>query len=164
VMEQHLLATDRTVPRSSAGPAHRSRCWPDPRRPSNWPVPVPAAGRCTSTGGSVLVAAISIARRKIQVGIGHAGRAVTVDAAGTRFCVYEGGQLLATTHELSTIRSAAPIARPWSAMPWRPTCTPTPVQAWYPNSRWCLGADMRREAEPYPQPYQFGSGISSAAW
>ena len=35
-----------------------------------------------------------IARQKIQVGIGHAGRTVAVEEADTTFLVYDGAQLL----------------------------------------------------------------------
>ncbi len=59
------------------------------------PAPAPATTplrvdrRVSSRGG------ISIARQKIQVGIGHAGRTVTVEEADATFRVYDGVQLVA---------------------------------------------------------------------
>ena len=45
---------------------------------------------CASTDGSVAAGSIMIARQKIQVGIGHAGRTLAVDEADTTFRVYNG--------------------------------------------------------------------------
>ena len=50
---------------------------------------------------------ISVARQKIQVGIGHAGRTVAVEEADTTFRIYDGDQLL--TEVLGT--ATRPIAR-----------------------------------------------------
>jgi len=45
---------------------------------------------------------ICIARQKVQVGIGHAGRTVTVEEAGTTVRVYDGHQLLTEVLRTST--------------------------------------------------------------
>jgi hypothetical protein len=47
---------------------------------------------------------INIVRQRIQVGIGYAGRTVTVEEADTRFRVYDGDQLL--TEVLRTTANA----------------------------------------------------------
>src|SRR4051812_37611444 len=56
---------------------------------------------------------ISIARQKIQVGIGHAGRTVTVEEADTTFRVYDGVQLIAeavrtTTKQVARFKARKP--------------------------------------------------------
>nr|BFE67261.1 hypothetical protein GCM10020092_005620 [Actinoplanes digitatis] len=50
---------------------------------------------------------ISIARQKIQVGIGHADRTVTVEEADTTFRIHHGDELLAEVARTTT----RPIAR-----------------------------------------------------
>ncbi|GAB1693440.1 hypothetical protein [Krasilnikovia sp. M28-CT-15] len=77
------------------------------------PAPAPAAGplrvdRRVSCRGSV-----SIARQKIQVGIGHAGQTVTIEEADTTFRVYLGEQLLTevvrtTTHTIARFKARKP--------------------------------------------------------
>jgi hypothetical protein len=103
----HLLDTDRTVLRSLPNPltpAELNRI--RDARPGG-PAPLPGTGplrvdRWVSCRGS-----ISIARQKIRVGIGHAGRTVTVEEADTTFRVFDGDQLLT-----ETVRTATqPIAR-----------------------------------------------------
>jgi hypothetical protein len=72
--------------------------------------------RRVSSRGSV-----SIARQKIQVGIGHAGQTVTVEEADTTFRVYHGQQLLTevvrtTTHAIARFKARKPEPpRPRSA-------------------------------------------------
>ncbi len=58
--------------------------------------------RRVSSRGSV-----SIARQKIQVGIGHAGQTVTIEEADTTFRVYHDQQLLTEVIRTTT----RPIAR-----------------------------------------------------
>ncbi len=109
----HLLDTDRTVLRSLPNPltAADLRRIRD-ARPAG-PAPAPATGllrvaRRVSCRGS-----ISIARQKIQVGIGHAGRTVTVEEADTTFRIYDGDQLLAevirtTTKQVARFKARKP--------------------------------------------------------
>lgn len=102
----HLLGADRTVLRSLPNPlstAELSRI--RDARPAG-PAPTPSAqplrvDRRVSSRGS-----ISIARQKIQVGIGHAGRTVTVEEADTTFRIYDGDQLLAEVIRTTTRRVA----------------------------------------------------------
>jgi len=56
---------------------------------------------------------ISVAGQRIQVGIGHAGHAVTVELADTTFRVYDAGQLLIevtrrTTKTLARFKARKP--------------------------------------------------------
>jgi hypothetical protein len=103
----HLLDTDRAALRSLPNPltaTERARI--RDARPAG-PAPAPATvllrvDRRVSCRGS-----ISIARQKIQVGIGHAGRTLTVEEADTTFRIYDGDQLL--TEVLRT--ATRPIAR-----------------------------------------------------
>jgi transposase InsO family protein len=103
----HVLDTDRALLRSLPNPL-------DPpeqarirdARPAG-PPPVPAAealrvDRRVSSRGS-----IAIAQQKIHLGIGHAGRTVTVEDADTTFRIYHGDQLLADVPRTTT----QPIAR-----------------------------------------------------
>ncbi|WP_373688230.1 IS481 family transposase [Actinoplanes aureus] len=107
----HLLGPDRTVLRSlpnplSAAEAARIR---DARPGGPAPAPTPAplkVDRRVSSRGS-----ISIARQKIQVGIGHAGRTVTVEEADTTFRIYDGDQLLAEVIRTTSKRVARFKAR-----------------------------------------------------
>ncbi len=109
----HLLDTDRTVLRSLPNPLtaadlHRIR----DARPAG-PAPAPATGllrvdRRVSCRGRVM-----IARQKVQVGIGHAGRTVTVEEADTTFHIYDGDQLLAevirtTTKQVARFKARKP--------------------------------------------------------
>ena len=90
----HLLDQDRTVLRSlpnplSAADLARLR----DARPAG-PAPTPPTSllrvdRRISSRGS-----LSVAGQRIQVGIGHAGRTVTVEQADTSFRVYDADQLL----------------------------------------------------------------------
>jgi len=64
-------------------------------------------------------------RQKIQVGIGHAGRTVTIEEADTTFRVYDGDQLLT-----EVIRSTTkPIARFKARKPEPPRRTSTTLTA-----------------------------------
>jgi hypothetical protein len=54
---------------------------------------------------------ISIARQRIQVGIGHAGRTVTVEEADTTFRIYDCDQLLAEVIRTTSKRVARFKAR-----------------------------------------------------
>jgi transposase InsO family protein len=121
----HLLDTDRAVLRSLPNPLTTA----DLRRirdarPAG-PAPAPATGplrvdRRVSCRGS-----ICIARQKIQVGIGHAGRTVTIEEADTTFRVYDGDQLLT-----EVIRSTTkPIARFKARKPEPPRRTSTTLTA-----------------------------------
>jgi hypothetical protein len=90
----HLLDHDRTVLRSLPNPltpADLARL--RDTRPAG-PAPAPArtelrVDRRISSRGS-----ISVAGQRIQVGISHAGRTVTVEQADTSFRVYDADQLL----------------------------------------------------------------------
>ena len=90
----HLLGPDRVVLRSLPNPqsaAEMSRIR-DARPGSQAPAPAAEplrVERRVSCRGS-----ISIARQKIQVGIGYAGRTVIVEEADTTFRVYDADQLL----------------------------------------------------------------------
>jgi hypothetical protein len=108
----HLLDGDRTVLRSLPNPLspaelHRIR----DARPAGPPPASTTAlrvDRRVSSRGS-----ICIAHQKIQVGIGHAGRAVTVEEADTTFRVYNGDQLLTevvrtTAHTISRFKARKP--------------------------------------------------------
>ncbi len=108
-----LLGPDRTVLRSLLNPltaAEVSRIRDS--RPAG-PAPIPTADvvrvdRRVSCRGS-----ISIAGRKIQVGIGHAGQTVTVEPADTTFRVHAGDQLLVevlrtTTKHIARFKARKP--------------------------------------------------------
>ena len=75
------------------------------------PAPAPPARplrvdrRVSSRGSS------SIARQRMQVGIGHAGRTVTVEEADTTFRVHDGDQLLTEVIRTTTKRTARCKAR-----------------------------------------------------
>lgn len=107
----HLLGADRTVLRSMPNPLSpvevaRIR----DARPAG-PAPAPTTTglrveRRVSCRGS-----ICIARQKVQVGIGHAGRTVTVEEADTTFRVYDGDQLLTEVLRTSTSQIARFKAR-----------------------------------------------------
>ncbi|MFB9691503.1 IS481 family transposase [Amorphoplanes digitatis] len=103
----HLLGSDRAVLRSLPNPLttpEQGRI--RDARPAG-PAPAPdmqplRVDRRVSSRGS-----ISIARQKIQVGIGHAGRTVTVEEADTTFRIHHGDELLAEVARTTT----RPIAR-----------------------------------------------------
>jgi Integrase core domain len=122
----HLLDTDRAVLRSLPNPltAADLRRIRD-ARPAG-PAPAPAAtgplrvDRRVSCRGSVM-----IARQKIQVGIGHAGRTVAVEEADTTFRVYDGDQLLTEVLRSTT----KPIARFKARKPEPPRRPPTTLTA-----------------------------------
>jgi transposase InsO family protein len=90
----HLLDTDRSVLRTLPNPlSNADLARIRDARPAG-PAPAPATSlmrvdRRISSRGS-----ISVAGQRIQVGIGHAGRTVTVEQADTSFRVYDAGQLL----------------------------------------------------------------------
>jgi len=89
------------------------------------PAPAPATSllrvdRRISSRGS-----ISVAGQRIQVGIGHAGRAVTVEQADTTFRVYDGDQLLTEALRGTT----KPIARFKARKPEPPRRPPTTLTA-----------------------------------
>jgi transposase InsO family protein len=115
----HLLDADRAVLRSLPNPlttaeATRIR---DARPAGPAPTPATAAlrvDRRVSSRGS-----ITIARQKIQVGIGHAGRTVAVEEADTTFRVYDGEQLLIDAVRTTTKQVARFKAR--KAEPPRPS-------------------------------------------
>lgn len=66
-----------------------------------------------------------IARQKIQVGIGHAGRTVAVEEADTTFGVYDGEHLLTETVRTTTKQVARFKARkPEPPRPHRTTFRP----------------------------------------
>nr|WP_026205838.1 IS481 family transposase [Actinoplanes globisporus] len=109
----HLLGPDRVMLRSLPNPltaAEVSRI--RDARPGG-PAPAPAAEprrveRRVSCRGS-----ISIARQKIQVGISHAGRTVTVEQGDTTFRVYDAEQLIAealrtTTKQVTRFKARKP--------------------------------------------------------
>jgi hypothetical protein len=106
-------------------PLVRGRCHVlEPHRPAG-PAPAPAPGllrvdRRVSCRGS-----ISIARQKIQVGIGHAGRTVAVELADTTFRIYDGDQLLTEVTRSTT----KPIARFKARKPEPPRRPPTTLSA-----------------------------------
>jgi hypothetical protein len=54
---------------------------------------------------------IGIARQRIQVGIGHTGRTVTVEEADTTFRIHDGDQLLTEVIRTTTKRVARFKAR-----------------------------------------------------
>jgi len=109
----HLLGPDRVVLRSLPNPltaAEASRIR-DARPGGPAPSPAPESQRVdrrVSCRGS-----ISIARQKIHVGIGHAGRTVTVEEADTTFRVYDADQLLTevvrtTTKQIARFKARKP--------------------------------------------------------
>jgi transposase InsO family protein len=121
----HLLDTDRTLLRSLPNPLTPAQVARIPNARPAGPAPTPAAGplrvdRRISSRGS-----ISIARQKIQVGIGYAGQTVTVEEADTTFRVYHGEQLL-TEVVRTTIR---PIARFKARKPEPPRPRPAAARA-----------------------------------
>ncbi|MEU5726362.1 IS481 family transposase [Micromonospora sp. NPDC047738] len=103
----HLLDTDRTLLRSLPNPltpqeqARIRDARPAGPAPQPSPTPLRVERRVSSRG--VLV----IAGQKIHVGIGHAGRTVTVEDADTTFRVHDGDQLLTEVPRTTT----KPIAR-----------------------------------------------------
>jgi transposase InsO family protein len=90
----HLLDHDRTVLRSLPNPltaadlARLRDARPAGPAPVLTRTPLQVDRRISSRGS------ISVAGQRIQVGIGHAGRMVTVEQADTSFRVYDAGQLL----------------------------------------------------------------------
>jgi len=109
----HLLGPDRTVLRSlpnplSAAEIARIR---DARPAGPAPAPPiarPRVERRVSSRGS-----ICIARQKIQVGLSHAGRTITVEEADTTFRVFDGDQLLTevlrtTTKQVARFKARKP--------------------------------------------------------
>jgi hypothetical protein len=121
----HLLDTDRTILRSLPNPLTTAelRRIRD-ARPAG-PAPAPATGlqrvdRRVSCRGSIM-----IARQKIQVGIGHAGRTITVEEADTTFRVYDGDQLLTEVLRITT----KPIARFKARKPEPPRRPPATLTA-----------------------------------
>jgi hypothetical protein len=90
----HLLGEDRIVLRSLPNPLTAAEVSGIRDARPGGPAPAPTdtllqVQRRVSSRGS-----ISVARQKIQVGIGHAGRTVTVEGADTTFRVFDGDQLL----------------------------------------------------------------------
>ncbi|MGH2394415.1 MAG: hypothetical protein ACRDGH_13165, partial [Candidatus Limnocylindria bacterium] len=88
------------------------------------PPPTPAAEAIRVDRRVSSLGSIAIARQKIHLGIGHAGRTVTVEDADTTFRVYDGGQLLAdvprtTTKAIARIkaRRPEPVRRPAEPTP-----------------------------------------------
>jgi hypothetical protein len=79
----------------------------------------------TFTRGQLRNRGISIARQKIQVGIGHAGRTVAVEQADTTFRIYDGDQLLTEVTRSTT----KPIARFKARKPEPPRRPPTTLSA-----------------------------------
>jgi len=120
----HLLGPDRVVLRSLPNPLtaaevakiRDARPGGPPPAPTGEPLRV---ARRVSSRGSVCVA-----RQKIQVGIGHAGRTVTVEEGDTTFRVYDGGQLLAEVIRTTT----RPVARFKQRKP-QPARTPAPARS-----------------------------------
>jgi hypothetical protein len=98
----HLLGEDRIVLRSLPNPltAVEVSGIRDARPGGPAPSPVDTllrVERRVSSRGS-----ISVARQKIQVGIGHAGRTVTVEEADTTFRVFDADQLLCEVQRTAT--------------------------------------------------------------
>lgn len=90
----HLLDQDRTVLRSLPNPLTPADL---PRLRDARPTgPAPGTHHDGLAGGSAdqRRGSLSVAGQKIQVGIGHAGRTVTVEQADTSFRVYDADQLL----------------------------------------------------------------------
>jgi hypothetical protein len=102
---------DRTVLRSLPNPLTRADLARlRDARPAG-PAPTPATtelrvDRRISSRGS-----ISVAGQQIQVGIGHAGRTVTVEQADTSFRVYDADQLLIEVTRTTTTTIARFKAR-----------------------------------------------------
>jgi hypothetical protein len=109
----HLLDGDRTLLRSLPNPLapselHRIR----DARPGG-PPPTPATTALRVDRRVSIRGSISIARQKIQVGIGHAGQTVAVEEADTTFRVYDGDQLLTevirtTIHTIARFKARKP--------------------------------------------------------
>ncbi|MEU5563423.1 IS481 family transposase [Micromonospora musae] len=111
----HLLDTDRTLLRSLPNPltpqeqARIRDARPAGPPPTPAPEPQRVERRVSSRG--VLV----IAGQKIHVGIGHAGRTLTVEDADTTFRVHDGDQLL--TEVPRTTTKPSPGSRPANPNP-----------------------------------------------
>lgn len=109
----HLLGPDRTVLRSlpnplSAAEIARIR----DARPAG-PAPAPPIARPRVERRVSSRRSICIARQKIQVGLSHAGRTITVEEADTTFRVFDGDQLLTevlrtTTKQVARFKPANP--------------------------------------------------------
>jgi hypothetical protein len=69
------------------------------------------------TGGISSRGSVSIARQKTQVGIGHAGRTVTVEQADTNFRGGDARQLLVEVTRTTTAKVARFKARKTRAAP-----------------------------------------------
>jgi hypothetical protein len=109
----HLLGPDRTILRSLPNPLSAAQIArirdARPGGPAPAPVEQPVrVDRRVSARGS-----IAIAGQKIQVGIGYAGRTVTVEEADTTFRVCDGGELVTevlrtTTKQIARVKARKP--------------------------------------------------------
>jgi hypothetical protein len=108
----HLLDHDRTVLRSLPNPLTLADLAPlRDARPAR-PAPTPARTELRVDWRISSRGSISVAGERIQVGIGHVGRTVTVEQADTSFRVYDADQLLievtrTTTKTIARLRPAS---------------------------------------------------------
>jgi integrase-like protein len=121
----HLLGSDRVVLRSLPNPLTTTEMSRIRDARPGGPAPGPATkplrvDRRVSSRGS-----ISIARQKIQVGISHAGRTVTVEQADSTFRIYDSDQLLTEAIRTTT----KPIARFKARKPEPPRRPPSSTAA-----------------------------------